>query len=72
MSVRVTLSLDRSDYSGLDDVAGVSVILTQKRLAMLVSLFLLADNRLAWDDMSDTDWDNLQALVAQILEVLYD
>lgn len=70
MSLRVTVSLIESDYTGFDDTTPVTIELTERQAAICLSLVILANGRGIWNAMDDSNWDNLQSYVADIIEQL--
>lgn len=69
MSQRVTLSFALGDYSSYGTTP-VAVSLSPRQCAILASVAALLDERQAWENMSDVQWDTTQDEIADINEVL--
>lgn len=68
MSTRLTVSCDSSYLTGIDNTIPIDTTLTSYQASMLLQVALLLLNRAVWQDMSNTDWDNLQAQIADTIE----
>jgi hypothetical protein len=60
MKDRNEVQFDSSDYATFNDVALSSVSLTERERAYLSSALSLMFYRDDWEEMSDTDWNNLE------------
>lgn len=69
MTLKITLSLDKSEYDQFTGGA-IGVPITEKQAAILSSVFAYAYIRDAWQEMTDAEWDELSSELAEIGELL--
>jgi hypothetical protein len=60
MTYRNEVQFDSDDYTVFDDTVLLSVSLTEREKAYISSALSLMFYRDDWEEMSDTDWDNLE------------
>ena len=70
MARRLTVSFDRADYTGYPGGA-VSVSLSERQRGLIATALSLMLIRSLWDDMPDSDWDNLEAELSALMEAIY-
>lgn len=68
MSARISVTLKREWFASMDNTTPVSVTLTEKQAQLLVSVSFMLKSRRLWDSMTDAQWDELQAVVADAIE----
>lgn len=65
---KIPVSFDSTYLVGLDDTTPVTMPATEYELEMMLQALLMLNDRRLWQDMSDNDWNNLQAKIAVVLE----
>jgi hypothetical protein len=72
MSLGITLYLTLSDYAGFDNVSTTNVSLTAYQAQILLSVAVLLLERSAWEEMTDTQWDDLEVSISGAIGSLQD
>lgn len=66
MATRLLISLESTDYVIYDDVVRLPRRLTDRETAIILSLFLIANYRQVWEELTDVEWDTLSDDLARI------
>lgn len=64
------MQFDWSDFSALDDSTTAQFDLTERQQQFLLSLLVYAQNRYAWPNISDADWDTADDFMSSIDVIL--
>ena len=68
MSARLYVSFDSDALQGLDNTNPASTDLTDYQTSMLLQAVLLLKLRYLWDTMSDAQWEQLNAEIADVID----
>lgn len=66
--IRITLSYESSNLAQYDNVVPVSTSLTERQAAILLGVSIYMTERDAWEEMTDSEWDDLSNVIANALE----
>lgn len=70
MSKRVTVSFDSTWLIGLDNTTEIATSLTEKECAALLQMAHFLLERKLWQDLTDSEWQELYLLVATAISKL--
>ena len=67
--LRVYIEFDRTSYDVF--VGGsIAIPISERQAAFIQSTLWYMTDRRSWDEMTDSQWESLEAEIAEILEVL--
>jgi hypothetical protein len=68
MASRLRVSFDRQSLLALDNTMPASTELTDFQTSMILQAILLLKLRYLWEDMTDVEWQGLNAEIADVIE----
>ena len=59
-------TFDWLDYSSLSDTENLTLNLSEKEKAFLLALLVYGQEQSRWDDITDSEWDTIEAWLANL------